>query len=158
MSASITRWTLIGFAVAAIAVVAHAASKTADGTTIQLNHSAVTRVYDGDTFYINIPDMPAVFGKNLGVRLHGIDTPEMRSSCKTEAQRAAEKKLALDAKDSLTSKIRNAKVIELTDLKRDKYFRLLATVKLDGQDVAEQLIADGYARAYDGGKKVGWCQ
>lgn len=124
---------------------------------ITLTPSSIERVYDGDTFYINLPDLPDVFGKRLGVRIVGIDTPEMRSKCKTRVQKANEKKLALDAKDSLTSKLQNAKVIELTDLQRDKYFRLLAEVKVDGNNVSEALIAEGYAVAYDGGTKAGWC-
>lgn len=128
-----------------------------EGEVIQLSGNDIQRVYDGDTFYINLPNMPSVFGKNLGVRILGIDTPEMRSGCKTEEGKAAEKKLALDAKDSLTSMIKNARVVKLTQLKRDKYFRLLASVKLDGKDAAEQLIAEGFARPYDGGKKIGWC-
>lgn len=122
-----------------------------------LTPSNIERVYDGDTFYINLPDLPDVFGKRLGVRIVGIDTPEMRSKCKTQEQKAHEKKLAMDAKDSLTSKLQNAKVIELTNLQRDKYFRLLAKVKVDGNDVSEELIDEGYAVAYDGGTKSGWC-
>lgn len=124
---------------------------------LTLTPSNIERVYDGDTFYINLPDLPDVFGKRLGVRIVGIDTPEMRSKCNTQVQKANERKLAMDAKDSLTSKLQNANVIELTDLQRDKYFRLLAKVKVDGNDVSEALIAEGYAVAYDGGTKVGWC-
>lgn len=35
-------------------------------------------VHDGDTIYVDFPGVPAVLGKDLGVRLLGIDTPELR--------------------------------------------------------------------------------
>ena len=44
----------------------------------------------------------------------------------------------------------------LYNLGRDKYFRLLASVKVGGIDVAEYLIKKGLAKSYDGGAKVWW--
>ena len=38
--------------------------------------------------------------------------------------------------------------------RRDKYFRLLASVKVGNIDVAEYLIKKGLAKEYDGGSKV----
>ena len=35
----------------------------------------IIKVRDGDTFMINIPNIPDVFGKNIAVRIRGIDTP-----------------------------------------------------------------------------------
>lgn len=35
--------------------------------------------YDGDTVSFNIPNVPDVFGKNISVRVYGIDTPEKKS-------------------------------------------------------------------------------
>lgn len=126
--------------------------------SLTITADQIKRVYDGDSIYINIPDLPAVFGRNIGVRIAGIDTPEMHSRCVGTPARAREKDLAEKSKSALTSKLQAAKVIELTELKRDKYFRLLATVKLDGKDVAKSMIAEGYALPYDGGKKKGWCK
>ena len=37
---------------------------------------------------------------------------------------------------------------------RDKYFRLLASVKVGDIDIAEYLIKNGLAKEYDGGSKV----
>ena len=55
----------------------------------------------------------------------------------------------------------SGKKIVLYNLVRDKYFRLLASVKVgdgnmpaDAIDVAEYLIKKGLAKEYDGGKKV----
>ena len=44
--------------------------------------------------------------------------------------------------------------IVLYNLGRDKYFRLLASVKVDNIDVAEYMIKKGLTKEYDGGKKV----
>lgn len=50
-----------------------------------------------------------------------------------------------------------ASKIELLDPKRDKYFRILAKVVADGQEVSHELVKAGLARPYDGGKKMRWC-
>jgi len=54
--------------------------------------------------------------------------------------------------------LRLADVIKLTNLRRDKYFRLLAEVSIDGEDLGYSLIKNDLARPYDGGKKIGWCE
>lgn len=48
----------------------------------------------------------------------------------------------------------SGKKIELYNLGRDKYFRLLASVKVGDIDVADFLIKKGLAKKYNGGKKV----
>ena len=53
--------------------------------------------------------------------------------------------------------LRSAKVIELRNIQRGKYFRILADVYVDGQNLADGLIRSGHARLYDGGKRLGWC-
>jgi micrococcal nuclease len=53
--------------------------------------------------------------------------------------------------------LRSAKRIELKDIEREKYFRLLARVEVDGKDLGKQLVATSLARPYDGGGKQGWC-
>ena len=42
----------------------------------------------------------------------------------------------------------------------DKYFRILADVKIDGKDVADTLIKNNLAYAYEGKtkEKVNWCK
>ena len=56
---------------------------------------------------------------------------------------------AVTARDAIEPKIR------LTNISGDKYFgRILATVTLaDGRDVAGNLLSDGFAREYGGGRK-----
>jgi micrococcal nuclease len=109
------------------------------------------RCHDGDTCTVNIDHLPDIFGARLSIRLAGLDTPELHGKC------AKETHLALQAKRFTTSMLSNAKVIGLTDIHRDKYFRVLATVMADGVDVNHTLILKGYARLYDGGTKRGWC-
>lgn len=41
----------------------------------------------------------------------------------------------------------------LRNLRRDKYFRLLADVEADSGDIASALIERGLAKPYEGGRK-----
>lgn len=111
---------------------------------------SVCRVHDGDTFIVNIADVHPIIGKEISVRIDGIDTPEMTDS------RPCIKELAVKARDYVTQRLHNAKVIELVNLQRDKYFRLLARVYVDGEDLAEELIQVGLAQPYDGHAKPVW--
>ena len=108
--------------------------------------------YDGDTCTVSLePAIPALFGDHITVRLAGIDTPEMKGGCQEE------KDLALQAK-ALTQKLMvQASKIELLEPKRDKYFRILAKVVADGEEISQALVKAGLARPYDGGKKMRWC-
>lgn len=60
------------------------------------------------------------------------------------------------AKEELEKLLLNFKNITLYNLGRDKYFRLLASVKVGDIDVAEYLIKKGLAKSYDGGVKTDW--
>lgn len=108
--------------------------------------------YDGDTCTVSLPPgIPALFGDHITVRLAGIDTPEMKGIC--EEERA----LARQAQ-ALTQKLMvQAVKIELLEPRRDKYYRILARVLADGQEVAQELVKAALARPYDGGKKERWC-
>ena len=108
--------------------------------------SEVSSIYDGDTFTVNIEDWPQVAGDRISVRIWGIDTPEMRGKCEQEKQ------LARKAKQHTVTMLRGANTIELVNLRRDKYFRLLSEVSVDGKDLGYSLIQNGLARPYDGGK------
>jgi len=111
----------------------------------------VTSIYDADTFRVNIASWPEIIGKRVPVRVQGIDAPEIRGKCETE------KKMARQAKQFTVAALRNGKEIVLHDIQRGKYFRILARVSIDGQDLGRQLIQAGLARAYDGGTRQGWC-
>ena len=87
----------------------------------------------------------------MPIRVLGVDTPEMRGKCQSE------KLAARRAKQHTVALLRSAKVIELTNMQRGKYFRILANVIIDGMSLADSLIKNGLARRYDGGKRGGWC-
>ncbi len=113
----------------------------------------VTSIYDGNTFRANINSYPDIIGKRMAIRINGIDTPEIKTKC------IKEKKLARKAKQFTVSKLRNAKIIELRNIKRGKYFRIVADVYIDGINLAKQLIKKDLAVEYHGGKKVkDWCK
>lgn len=112
----------------------------------------LVNVYDGDTFHVNIKGWPEVCGKNIGVRILGIDTPEMHD------KDPAVKATAIKAKAYARQLLEGAKEIRLTNLKRDKYFRLLANVKLDGHDFSKLMLDSGLAKQYDGGTKDEWTE
>ena len=114
--------------------------------------SEVRSIYDGDTFKVNINSWPDVVGESVSVRVLGIDTPELRGKCRLE------KELARDAKKFTAGKLRAAKFVELKNIQRGKYFRLLADVYADGENLGDQLIKVGHARVYDGGAREGWCK
>ena len=42
------------------------------------------RNYDGDTITFNLPNLHPIIGKNIRVRLNGIDTPEIKGICDKE--------------------------------------------------------------------------
>jgi endonuclease YncB( thermonuclease family) len=43
----------------------------------QSNRIEIVSVYDGDTIFVNVSDWPDIIGKRIGVRLRGIDCPEI---------------------------------------------------------------------------------
>ena len=99
-----------------------------DSTQI-LGIAKIIKIYDGDTFYGDLYGVPSIFGKDIGIRLSGIDTPEINSpdSCN--------RALARQARDYLTQRL---------------YFRLDAIVYVDGINLNQEMVAKGYAKTYTG--------
>ena len=113
--------------------------------------SKVISVYDGDTFRVDIDSLPPIVGKNIPIRLNGVDTPEIQGKCQYE------KDLAVKARDFVRNKLANAKEIKLTKLQRGKYFRVVADVIVDGFSLEKELLENKLAYKYTGGKKSSWC-
>ncbi len=109
--------------------------------------------YDGDTITVSIPSVHPLLGEKISVRVLGIDAPELRSDDPCERQAAAK------AREELTKMLEGGKQINLRSIGRDKYFRVLAEVEVDGKDMAEEMIKSGLAVPYDGGThpSVNWC-
>ena len=114
--------------------------------------SKVISVYDGDTFRVDINSLSSIVGKNIPIRVNGVDTPEIKGKCEYE------KKLALKARDFVRAKLANAKEIKLTNLQRGKYFRVVANVVVDGVSLEQELLDNQLAYEYSGGKKLSWCK
>ncbi len=109
----------------------------------------VIKVYDGDTITVSAK----VLGDPLGpiyykwsVRFRGIDTPEIKGKTPDEKQ------AAIIARDALSNKILNKKIL-LKDVKYDKYGRLLADVYLNNLCLNKWMLDNRYGVEYDGGTK-----
>lgn len=123
---------------------------TPESTSWSPDISQIVRVYDGDTIYVDIDNWPPIVGKNIGIRFNGIDTPEIRGSSPEE------KKHAILVRDFLKAEIESAAKVEIRNIKRGKYFRIIADVYLDGESVSALLLKKGYAKPYDGGTRAVW--
>ena len=110
------------------------------------NKVTLSSVYDGDTFKVYLSCRYPIFCKAIPVRVRGVDCPEMRGG--TEETKAAAKAAKKFTKDFLKS----GKIL-LRNCGRDKYFRLLCDVKVNGKNLAEELITNGHAVPYGGGPK-----
>ena len=112
----------------------------------------VTGVVDGDTIDVEI-DLGFNISFSQRVRLAGIDTPESRTKDLNE------KKLGLESKDWLKSKLKDAENIiiktELPD-SSEKYGRILGWLHIKGFDKSlnQMMIDEGYACGYLGDTKV----
>ena len=110
------------------------------------------RNYDGDTVTFNLPRLHPIIGNKIAVRINGIDTPEIKGNCEKEKYNAQQ------AKNIVGDLLKDAERIDLKNLQRGKYFRLVADIYADGENLADILIDAGMAVKYDGGKKnVHWC-
>lgn len=110
--------------------------------------------YDGDTVTVNIPGVHPLLGKKISIRVNGVDTPEKRTKNKCE------KKKARTAQKLVQSLLKNAKKIDLLNVKRGKYFRIVADVFYDGKSLSKVLLKNRLAVVYGGKKKmkVDWCK
>lgn len=107
----------------------------------------VTKVYDGDTITIatKLPFDASPLYK-FQVRLHGIDTPELRT------KNAEEKARAQLCKSALSGQCLN-RFVSLQNVALEKYGRVLADVYCDGVHLNQFMIDHGFAVKYDGGTK-----
>ncbi len=114
--------------------------------------SRVINVYDGDTFRVDIDSLSPIVGKNIAIRIEGVDTPEIKGQCQYEND------LAILARDFVRDQLQNAQEIKLNDIQRGKYFRIVAKVFIDGVSLEKELLENDLAYRYNGGKKTSWCK
>ena len=107
-----------------------------------IRFAKVVKVYDGDTVHIIAPLFEGVTSR-FSVRLRRIDAPEIRT--KDEWM----KKAGYIVRDMLSDKINN-QIIELQDVKYDKYGRILAEIVMNGENINSWLLSTEWVCEYDG--------
>ena len=113
----------------------------------------VVEIYDGDTIFVDIDKVHPLLGKRIGVRFAEIDAPELQTTD------ICERKKALKAKALVEEFVNKAKRIDVVDVKRDQYFRIVGTVLFDRKSISDEIIGQDLANHYYGGKKLprDWC-
>jgi endonuclease YncB( thermonuclease family) len=110
---------------------------------IRIIEGIVTKVTDGDT--INVTDP---LGTKLKVRLYGIDAPETeKSNKKTGRVSKPGQPYGDEAYQALNSKIYR-KQVKLEIMAVDQYKRSVGIVYLNGKNINQEMVAEGYAWAY----------
>ena len=114
--------------------------------------ATVVSVYDGDTITVNLNgEWPPLIAEKIGVRVYGVDTRELREGGRP-------------AKAFVESLIPVGSTVHLSNILRDKYFRIVALVGYDCEDLNIEspmysdlsltLIKHKFAVPYDGGTKT----
>jgi micrococcal nuclease len=91
----------------------------------------VTHVSDGDTLWVRLPQG----GEPVKVRFQGLDAPE---SCQDWGPQATQ---------ALKTKVLNQTVM-LSTRARDDYGRLIAHVRMEGDDLGAWMVEQGHAWSY----------
>lgn len=109
----------------------------------------VTKVLDGDTVRVEIR---LWFSQVLTetIRIEGIDAPELKAKCASEAEGAER------AKTRLTELLSSGHA-EVWNVRREKYGRALGTITAQGMNVGDTMLKEGLVRPYAGGRRQGWC-
>ena len=101
----------------------------------------VTRIIDGDTIEVTVDLGLNIVFKNMKLRLQGIDAPEIVGINKTSG---------LASKLWLNDMILDKEVIIHTYKdKGNKYGRYLAVVLLDGVNINELSVQEGFAKKWE---------
>ena len=113
----------------------------------------VDYIVDGDTFsaLVKLDDGIEVSAR---VRIRNVDTPEIHGDCEYE------RNLALRAKTRLTEILPTGSVVELQNIRDDKYLGRIDANIIDshGTDVGMRIIREGLGRKYNGGRREKWCK
>jgi len=105
------------------------------------------------TIVVDLPEYPALIGENIKVQINGINTPDLKGKCKKESE------LALEAKKFTEKTLKEAELIDLTNMKRGTYFQIVADVLVNDEDFASQLVKKGYAvKSSKKKKSPNWCK
>ena len=107
----------------------------------------IIKVVDGDTIDVRIKVLPEDLDllADLRIRMEGINAWESRT------KDLAEKKLGLAAKQRLAELTQEPVIVCLSG--KGKYGRWLGTLYNGDNNINQQLIDEGHAHAYSGGKR-----
>ena len=109
-------------------------SDIADAKNDSVNIQEKIRIIDGDTIHIN----------KIKYRLHGIDAPEIRQSCKIKEKNY---KCGVKSKEFLVSLIGNQSV-KCNQKDIDRYKRIIAECFVGKINLNKELVRNGWALAY----------
>lgn len=98
------------------------------------NISGNTKVIDGDSLVVD----------GVEIRLQSIDAPEYDQPCLRYTLRSC----GAMATDYLRNTIINGGTVTCTISKKDNYNRALASCSVNGKDIEQQMVQNGYANAY----------
>lgn len=123
--------------------------------TYNFKKAKIVKVYDGDTVWIAVKFYNGKVYRFLA-RIYGIDCPELKS------HNIEEKNKAKEAKE-FTEKFCLNKIVDINvfnnkydnknKIIKEKYGRLLISIEYNGYNLANELINQGLAKEYYGGKK-----
>ncbi len=94
-----------------------------------VQHAVVKSVYDGDTLTL---------ADGTKVRLRHVNTPELKPG----------ETYAAEARDLVTGLVLGREVEVIGEGERDRYGRLMASIRIDGVDVATRLVESGLAHVF----------
>jgi len=101
----------------------------------------VKSVHDGDTFTVDIDLGFGVWLKDQIIRLYGINAPEVKGEFRS---------LGFTSRDRLSELTINKEIIlETIKDKKEKYGRWLGIVLVDGKNVNDLLVEEGFAKRYE---------
>jgi endonuclease YncB( thermonuclease family) len=111
----------------------------------------VLRVIDGDTFQARVRVWPGL-DVDTKVRLRGVDAAELHARCADELAKAQAARTALE-----TILADGGVAISRVGLDKSGGRVAAAVSTRSTADVSAALLNGGFARSYDGGRRVSWC-
>ena len=112
----------------------------------------VSKVHKGEEVYsfrCDVRGWPAIIGENVPVRIAGVQLPDIVTE-----EGAPNKFFQRQAIKFLNAYLKDAKNIELENIRRGKDFCLVADVIADSNSIAEVLIEKGFAKKLDKTKSI----
>lgn len=111
----------------------------------------IISIDNGFVFRCDIKDLPAIIGKDIPVRINGIEGPQSITE-KSPETAAKWKAMQLQTRAFIQTAFDNAKQpdsIVLKNIKRGEWFCIVADVEIDGSNLAQLLIENKIAKRVD---------